>query len=199
MPKKRLPSPAAIAQAKDQLTPAANCALAMLGEPFDGSVEMGEEFAAIAIVLQDKPTLSQADIENRLTLQMTALDKTFYNLLTMSNGAGKLKERLALLEVALKFQQSSRKAGLALDTIRNPKKPTQFIKNYVDKQLNNLAAPSPQAPPNQLTQDDRPHVTILDSRAAGTAAREDSALETVVEVHRSTDNPRETNVQQEFF
>lgn len=196
MPKKRLPSPESIALAKDQMNPSANAALAMLGEPFDGSPEMGEEFAAFAIALQDKPTLSQADIENRLSLQMVALDKTFYNILALSNGAGKLKERLALLEVALKFQQSSRKAALALDTIRNPKKPTQFIKNYVDKQLNNLA---PQSTPLTLPQDDRPHVEALDSRTTTSTTREDSTLETVAEVHRGTNTPRESHVQQEFF
>lgn len=44
----------------------------------------------------------------------------------------------ALAKLGLKAQDQSRKTILALNEIRNPKKPTQFIKNYVNQQLNQL-------------------------------------------------------------
>ena len=43
-----------------------------------------------------------------------------------------------LAKLGLKAQDQSRKTILALNEIRNPKKPTQFIKNYVNQQLNQL-------------------------------------------------------------
>jgi hypothetical protein len=41
----------------------------------------------------------------------------------------------ALAKLGLKAQDQSRKTILALNEIRNPKKPTQFIKNYLNQQL----------------------------------------------------------------
>lgn len=43
-----------------------------------------------------------------------------------------------LAQMGLKAQGESRKAIMALHELRNPKKPTQFIKNYVNQQLNQL-------------------------------------------------------------
>jgi len=44
----------------------------------------------------------------------------------------------SLAQLGLKAQDQSRKTILALNELRNPKKPTQFIKNYVNQQLNQL-------------------------------------------------------------
>lgn len=43
-----------------------------------------------------------------------------------------------LAQLGLKAQGESRKAIMALHELRNPKKPAQFIKNYVNQQLNQL-------------------------------------------------------------
>lgn len=43
-----------------------------------------------------------------------------------------------LAQLGLKAQDQSRKAILALNELRNPKKPSQFIKTYVNQQLNQL-------------------------------------------------------------
>lgn len=53
--------------------------------------------------------------------------------------ASKTPETIELWSsILLRSQDQLRKTLLALNEIRNPKKPTQFIKNYVDKQLNQL-------------------------------------------------------------
>lgn len=43
-----------------------------------------------------------------------------------------------LMKLALKCQNQSRQTIQILAELKNPKKPTQFIKNYVDKQVNRL-------------------------------------------------------------
>lgn len=196
MPKQRLPSPASIAHAKQQISHVPNTAIALLGRGFDGSMEDAEQISALALTIESTPALTQAQIEHRLSTQMILLDASFCDCLTRANGTGQLKQKLALIDMAVRVQASSRKTALALDTIRNPKKPTQFIKNYVDRQLNQMVAtPSP----IPLPQDDRPNVEILDSRTATSAARQDSDLETVAKVHRGEDSARETHEQAELF
>src|SRR5919202_6814192 len=44
----------------------------------------------------------------------------------------------SLAQLGLKAQDQSRKTVLALHEVRNPKKPSQFIKNYVHQQLNQV-------------------------------------------------------------
>ena len=44
----------------------------------------------------------------------------------------------SLMKLALKCQDQSRQTIRTLAELKNPKKPTQFIKNYVDKQVNQL-------------------------------------------------------------
>ena len=44
----------------------------------------------------------------------------------------------SLMKLALKCQNQSRQTVQTLAELKNPKKPTQFIKNYVDKQVNQL-------------------------------------------------------------
>jgi hypothetical protein len=44
----------------------------------------------------------------------------------------------SLAQLGLKAQDQSRKTILALHELRNPKKPSQFIKNYVHQQLNQV-------------------------------------------------------------
>jgi hypothetical protein len=66
----------------------------------------------------------------------------------------------ALAKLGLKAQDQSRKTILALHELRNPKKPTQFIKTYVDKQLNTLKAEIPQPNQHQLQEDTRAPMDI---------------------------------------
>lgn len=176
MPKNRQPSPAAIAQAKQQISHVPGAAVALMGRGFDGSVESAEEVSALALTLEAKPALTQAEIEHRLSTQMITLDAMFYELAVRANGTAQLKPKVALVDLALKVQQSSRKAGLALNTIRNPRQPTQFIKNYVDRQLNQMiTTPLPQTETHiPLPQSDRPNVEVLDTRATSSPTRADS-------------------------
>ncbi|MBD2079698.1 hypothetical protein [Leptolyngbya sp. FACHB-17] len=74
-----------------------------------------------------------------LTCQLALMESITQEL---SNLAFALLEDIdraeTLFSLMFRAQESCRKLILAIDTIKNPKKPTQFIKSYVDKQLNQL-------------------------------------------------------------
>lgn len=177
----RRPSTEAMANAQLSIAAEPAAAVAMLGKPFDGTLDMAEEISALALTLQSQPALTQAEIEQRLSVQMVVLDSLFYRTLAEANGFVNPVHRQGAIELALKVQKTTRQTALALDTIRNPKKPTQFIRNYVDKQLNALNTPT-----NQLKEGDRPHAQ-MDTRSAGIAAPEDSAMEAVAAEHGAKD------------
>ena len=82
-----------------------------------------------------------------------------------------------LMTLALSCQDKARKAALALHELRNPKKPTQFIKNYVDKQLNAIhTSQQPQLEENQNAE--------MDPRSTSTTAGSDRPVEAVEVEHR---------------
>jgi hypothetical protein len=76
-----------------------------------------------------------------------------------------------LAQLALRAQDQSRKTILALHELRNPQKPTQFIKTYVDKQLNTLKAEIPQPNQQQLQEDTRAPMDIGSESEASQAIR----------------------------
>lgn len=108
-------------------------------------------------------------------------------------------ERYASL--AFRAQEQCRKTLVALAELKNPKKPTQFIKNYVDKQLNQLKVEHEQPQTEPRSTDEKsaiidnlstmtqsleasPYAT-LDTRSQATTARTDSDLESVGVVNGS--------------
>jgi hypothetical protein len=190
------PSPEAIEQVKVEISQAAGAAGALAGS-YDGTSEWAERVSALSQVLA-QPALTQQQIEHRLSTHIVTLDELFYRLLTAAHDAPGADGRLATIEAALKVQSATRKTATALDGIRNPKKPSQFIKNYVDKQLNTMA-PSGSIPLTQIREGDRPHVEILDSRATGTAEATNSAMEAVGEIDRGEDRPRQSYEQKELL
>ncbi|XGV99650.1 MAG: hypothetical protein ACAF41_12015 [Leptolyngbya sp. BL-A-14] len=130
--------------------------------------------------LQTGEGFSQKELEARLAVQITTLDFLFYNMATASHSAPNTTLRSRLLELALRCQEQSRRTITTLDNIRNPKKPSQFIKNYVDKQVNQLkveqeshAATSLEASP----------YAPMDTGSTTATARADSELATVAVVN----------------
>lgn len=88
-----------------------------------------------------------------------------------------------LSNISIKLQIEMRKAIALLADLKNPKKPSQFIKSYVDKQVNSL----------QVTND----AEEVDRETKTEAARVDPGVATVVEIDRSKNGCREGQVTSE--
>lgn len=104
--------------------------------------------------LRDELQLQVAELKNGnsdyleaiLISQVVTLNTAFNKFL--KQGAGAMTETSvmnafpnlpeSLIRLALKCQNQSRQTIKTLAELKNPKKPTQFIKNYVDKQVNQL-------------------------------------------------------------
>lgn len=98
-----------------------------------------------------------ANIEELLYAQALTLDAAFHKFLTMTTTGTSQPSLIAerfeiitgLAAIALKAQEQSRKTLVALAELKNPKRSTTFIKNYVDKQLNQMNI-EPSQPSNQI-------------------------------------------------
>jgi hypothetical protein len=147
----------------------------------------------------DNLNFTQADLEKRLTIQIAICDRLLAHCSTQAlHGMMKVPQALQVMEAGLKAAEQSRRAIATLDSLRNPKRPTQFIKQYVDKQLNELRVE--QSPPsatvdtgNQLEGSNNAPV---DFTSAGTTATTDSSMETVAVEHRPAHRPRKSRKQQ---
>ncbi len=107
--------------------------------------DFAEEVAgAIEGVDEANLVMTQEGLQERLATQIQALDHSFYTLLMLSNSNHEDEKKLRLLEAALKCQKQSARTIALLSELRNPKR-TQFIKHYVDKQLNQLKLEQQQA------------------------------------------------------
>ncbi|WP_414590112.1 hypothetical protein [Scytonema sp. PCC 10023] len=84
-----------------------------------------------------------------------------------------------LAALSLKCQVEMRRCLELLHDMKNPKKPTQFIKNYVNRQLNQLQVEQEELR-DQL---EATKYATMDSRSQTEAIASDSALETVEECH----------------
>jgi type II secretory pathway component PulF len=108
-----------------------------------------EQLAQQNAALQNGDT---SQIEQILQCQAVTLNVAFNHWLIKANEAAKLPQIVSqkpeLIEMfarlALKCQDQSRKTVATLAELKNPKRSTTFIKNYVDKQLN-VEEPSAQA------------------------------------------------------
>lgn len=132
--------------------------------------------------LQTGEGFSQKDLEARLAVQITTLDFLFYNMATASHSAPNTALRSRLLELALRCQEQSRRTITTLDNIRNPKKPSQFIKNYVDKQVNQLKVEQESYTATPL---EASPYAAMDTRSTAATARTDTDLATVAVVNGS--------------
>jgi len=128
-------------------------------------------------------------LEEMLLSQAISLNTFAADLLLKSGGF--IQEGLAvkfpeltqtLAQLALRAQDQSRKTILALHEVRNPKKPTAFIKNYIGQQLNQLQVEQ-QELKEQLEAATNAPVDIGSQSEAGRAYQE---LETLGEQHRTS-------------
>jgi hypothetical protein len=137
-----------------------------------------------------------SQLEQILQAQAITLNVAFNHFLIKANGAAQIDTILAnrpeLIEMfarlAFKCQDQSRKTLATLAELKNPKRSTTFIKNYVDKQLNqlNVDEPSPQpttgaAVTPQLQEDTR---APLDTGSQSEAGRTYQEVEAVGTQHR---------------
>jgi len=88
-----------------------------------------------------------------------------------------------LAQLGLKAQDQSRKTILALNELRNPKKPTQFIKNYVNQQLNQLQVEQQELKQQLEATANAP----VDIGSTTQASRTDQEMETVGIQHGTSD------------
>jgi hypothetical protein len=123
-------------------------------------------------------------LEEMLLSQAIALNAFGSDCLIKAGGF--LKEGLAVkfpeftqtvAQLGLKAQDQSRKAILALNELRNPKKPSQFIRSYVHQQLNQLQVEQ-QELKNQLEAATNAPVDIASQTEAGRTYQEVAALGT---------------------
>ncbi|MEP0898438.1 MULTISPECIES: hypothetical protein [Leptolyngbya] len=140
-----------------------------LGAVDDRVREMEEDFSKASV----RALTVQLVVMESLTLQLT-------NLAAMNLKQPQIAQ--SLFELAFKASNSCRKLILAIDTIKNPKKPTQFIKNYVDKQLNQLGGI---------------HGGEMDSGTARATTADDADAQTVAQINGSQNPSWETSSQSE--
>ena len=95
-----------------------------------------------------------------------------------------------LAQLGLKAQDQSRKAILALNELRNPKKPSQFIKNYVHQQLNQVQLEQQELKQQLEAATNAP----LDIGSTTEAGRTYQKVETVGEQHGTRHPEREKSV-----
>ncbi|MBD3887020.1 hypothetical protein IFO70_35975 [Phormidium tenue FACHB-886] len=131
-----------------------------------------------------------SNLEGMLYSQSLTLQTIFNQLTALGSSmltTAQSENAIALLHVALKSQNQCRQTLLALNELKNPKKPTQFIKNYVDKQLNQIKADSPQLEASPYAE--------MDSRSTTEAGGIDQTVATVGAIDRSDDSGRKAAKQ----
>ena len=107
---------------------------------------LGELRDEIQLQVEELKNGNSEYLEEILLSQVITLNTAFNKFL--KQGAGTMIEPSimkafpelpeSLMRLALKCQNQSRQTIQTLAELKNPKKPTQFIKNYVDKQVNQL-------------------------------------------------------------
>lgn len=94
-----------------------------------------------------------------------------------------------LLKLALKAQSQSRQTLETLAELKNPKKPAQFIKSYVNQQLNQLKLET-EAEGQKLQQIGESTNAPLDIRSEKDPGSENPTMETVAEFNRTKNSRR---------
>jgi hypothetical protein len=135
-------------------------------------------------ILKQVEAVKAGDMSNpeaMLYSQALTLQTMFNDLVSVASAlmpSCKAEEAIALFHVALKAQNQCRQTLLALNEVKNPKKPTQFIKNYVNQQLNQLKTES-------QPQLEEPHNAPMDFGSTAEAVRDDRTVEALDAIDRS--------------
>ena len=131
------------------------------------------------------------DIEELLLTQAYTLDCLFTQLTIKGVKALSIPEIVSnmpnlpksLLNLALKAQNQSRSTLQTINEIKNPKRTTTFVKNYVDKQLNQLSINNKE--PQQSVELGESSNAKMDFRSQAEAVRNTSKKEAVEIQHRT--------------
>lgn len=144
------------------------------------------ELLALAAVTaqQEFDTYDQKRLELILVRHIAKLETVFIAVL----GEAFDTDNIEKYEMALKFQEATRKAVLSLNEIRNPKKSATFIKNAIAQQVNQLVT-SQDHQQNKLGDSYAPQVDISAERET---ERIDQDLETFFKVNRGAKRSRKT-------
>lgn len=124
------------------------------------------------------------EAERMLFAQAKTLEATASQFLVIASQLTHQPEHCErFTHMALRAQDQCRKTLLALQELKNPKKPAQFIKSYVDKQVNQLKVEQDSKPEcrDMETSDSAP----LDFGCSTATGREDQDMETVAAIHRT--------------
>jgi hypothetical protein len=166
----------------------------------DGVGRSNQDIRETVGVLDDL-NFTQADLEKRLTLQIAICDRLLAHCSAQAlHGLVKVPLSLQAMEVGLRAAEQARRAIATLDSLRNPKRPTQFIKQYVDKQLNELrveqSAPGAGATVETDKQLEASTSAQMDFGGERATAAIDPGLEAVAVEHRPAHRPRKSRKQQ---
>jgi hypothetical protein len=144
------------------------------------------ELLALAAVTaqQEFDIYDQKRLELILVKHIAKLETVFIAVL----GEAFDTDNIEKYEMALKFQEATRKAVLSLNEIRNPKKSATFIKNAIAQQVNQLVT-SQDRQQNKLGDSYAPQVDIS---AETETERIDRDLATLEKVNRGAKRTRKT-------
>ena len=137
----------------------------------------------------DYDKIDNVMIEKKLFKHAQCLDVMFLSVCDRAMETGSPE----MIVAAVKLQESCRKTLMALHDIRNPKKPTTFVKQLVQEQTNNQLVVNPEIQPMQLGESNAPTV---DFRAEIETKGIDSELATVDKIDRGAKRCRKSAKQQ---
>lgn len=208
--KQMQPSPSPLSEAEIVLQPIANAALSITRLRFPPQELQTNVQVVVEEMIAQTRLVQKGDIskmEELLYTQALTLDATFHKFLAQAALASGQTSLLThqfelitgLAAVALKAQDQSRKTLVALAELKSPRRSATFIKSYVAKQLNqlnvepdqpNLEQKQGSSQPLELQEDTR---AAMDIRGERKTIANDTAVETLVEVHRSGNSRGSSN------
>jgi hypothetical protein len=124
-----------------------------------------------------------AYLEAMLYSQAMTLQSAFNQWIVSASCQQRPEEAERFAHLALRAQDQCRKTLATLAEIKNPKRSTTFIKNYVDKQLNQLVA-DPQSDTTPIVLEASENAP-LDVRSQAEAVGTDREMETLGEINRA--------------
>jgi hypothetical protein len=126
-----------------------------------------------------------SNIQKMLAAQAITLQALLTNQMLKGNRSKNPDVAATHYEQALRAQEQCRKTLATLADIKSPKRPTQFIQNYVDKQLNQIRVEQKiSSNPSDEKSLEASTNERMDIRAQTTAIGADSPVETVGESDR---------------
>jgi hypothetical protein len=162
------------------------------------NLEGFENFEAIRdAIIERVQDGNNQDIETILHAQITMLNSLGSHFMIKSLGGYSSPEVLKSLpqlplefaNLSLKCQTEMRRCIELLHDLKSPKKPSQFIKTYVNQQLNSL-----QIEQQELRERlEATNYAQMDTRSTPEAKRDDQELETMGELHGTTNGRGQGN------